>query len=246
MGVRTFGEPIVEFQGESVTTGTAIVSIGIPPGVEEVIAYGAAAHRVQIGPKIAKCLKTTDNEVTFTDYTTQVQDRDVSTVATLSSLSTAADGDYWYLASKHKFAGCTIDMIAANGTASVMTGYYWNGTAWANVTITDNTDLGGACLGEDQTVTFTVPSAWAKTTLDGMAGLYVIRFQVSVALDSSTTIGEISLLPDTTAAPAGYMAATTDYVFSLNAVECGSLAFYAGAASSVSLSWLRHSKLGST
>ena len=252
MAVRTFGEPIVEFSGESVTTGTAAVAVGIPPGVVEVIAYGAVASRVQIGAKIAACLKTTDIGVTFTNYTTQVQDRDTSTVADLSSLDTAANGDYWYLASKHKFAGCTIDMITANVNTSVMTGYYWNGTAWTLVTITDNTDLGGACLGEDQTVTWTVPSAWKKTTttdtsgLTSYPGLYAMRFQVDAALDSTTTIGEISLLPDDVAAPYGYMAATTDYVFSLNAVECGSLAFYAGSTSSVSLSWLRHSKLGNT
>jgi len=245
MAVRTFGEPIVEAYGESLVTGTAIKSIGFPPGVAEAIFYPAAASRWGLGPKLDICCKTTDDEVTFTDYTSQATDRNIATVVTLSSLSTAANGDYWYIGSKHKFAGCNIDIIAANTTTSAMTGYYWNGSTWVDVTITDNTG-GATCLGSDGTVTFTVPSAWKKTTLNGRPGLYVIRFQVAATIDSSVTIGEISLLPDTVAAPLGYMAATTDYVLSLNTVECGSFAATAGSTSSVSITWLRHSKLGST
>lgn len=257
MAVRTFGEPIAEFLGESVTTGTTITAVGIPPGVEEVIVYPVTnAHRVQIGARIAACLKTTDSAATFTDYTTQATDRVAATVADLSSLDTAANGDYWYLASKHKFAGATVDILAGNTTASVLTGYYWNGTAWTLITVTDGTIVAtGKCLGQDGNLTWTVPTgtSWARTTttdnsgLNSYAGLYAMRFQVSVVLYSATTISEIALLPDTTAAAAGYMAVATDYVFSLNPVECGSLAFYnATGAASVSLSWLRHSKLGST
>lgn len=254
MAVRTFGEPIVEFSGESVTTGTDAVSIGIPPGIAEVIVYGAAAHRVQIGAKIVKCLKTTDIGVTFTDYTTQATDRNIATLVDLSDLPVEGTG-YWYLGSNHKFGGCTIDIIGPNSTAtSTMTAYYWNGTAWTNTAITDNTASGSVCLAVDGTVTITtVPSAWAKTTatdnsgLTSYPGLYFIRFQSDKVMDEATTLGEISLLPDAVAAPYGYMAATTDYVFSLNASQCGSLAFYNnGDGSTVSISWLRHSKLGNT
>jgi len=49
---RTFGAPIVESYGESLTTGTAIKSIGFPPGVVEGIFYPAAASRWGLGAKI--------------------------------------------------------------------------------------------------------------------------------------------------------------------------------------------------
>lgn len=247
MATRTFGEPIVEFFGESVTTGTAIVSTTIPPGVEEVMLNGAAAHRIQLAPPIELCLKTIDNEATFTDYTNAARDKNVATVVDLSALSTAANGDYWYLASRYKFGGATIAMTASvNAITSTMTGYYWNGTAWVDASITDNTVSSSKTLAQDQTVTWTTPSAWAKTTLNGVGGLYVMRFQVSVTITNPTTMEGIALLPDTTNSPAGYLAATTDYVFTINSITTGAIGLYAGGASSVSISYIRHSKRGNS
>jgi len=245
MAIRTFGEAIVEFHGEQIVTNTTVSGIGAPLCAQEVMFNCAAATRVQLAPKIAMCCKTADSGVTFTNYTSQVQDRTTSTLATLTGLDTAANGDFWYLASKHKFAGCILDLVDLNATASVMSGYFWNGAAWADASITDNTATGGACLAEDgaanDSITWTPAATWATTTLNGVSGLYVIRFQVTAALDS-TTIAEISLVGDTTNSPAGYFAAATDYVMTINSSEVGGISFIAAGASTANVTWIRHTR----
>lgn len=246
MGVRTYSQPVVEFHGEALTTGTAVLAVGIPPGCNEVMFNGAAAHRVQFGPRLVFMGKTTDNAATFTNYTAEVTDRDTATVAVLSGLDIAANGDYWYLVSDRKFAGATITMgSAVNGTASVMTGYYWNG-AWTNATITDGTANGGATLAQTGNITFTPAADWVKTDLGPYKNVYVIRFQVSVALDASTEIAEVALHCYITNAAYGYFALTTDYVMGIDVSETGSLCASAAAPSTLNVTWMRHVRRGNS
>lgn len=248
MAVRTFGEPIVEVSGIVVTTNTEVYGCQMPVGAEEVMFNGAAAHTFQICPRLDLCCKTTDNEVSFTNYTTQARDADSTTLVTLSSLDTAANGDYWYVGSRYKFAGVLFNVTAANGSASTMTGYYWNGSAWADASITDNSNVGGACIGATgwDNVVWATPATWARRGITGVTteDLYIIRFQVSAALDSSTTLNTVLLKGDTTNSPAGYAAATTDYVISMNRGTCDGLSFTAGAASTVNVTWIRHTRRG--
>lgn len=223
--VKTFEAPIGGFYGLQLTlTNAKTEAWNIPDGAKELIAYGSAAFRMQLGPPLAACKKTTDNEATFTDYTTNAKDNSASTHVTLSSLDTAANGDYWYIASRYKFAGCWIDVDGANANASVMTGYYWNGNSWVSASITDNTAAAGKCLAADGTVTFTPPGEWRRGTLDGEDELFIIRFQVSAALDAAVTLDGVALLPDTTTYPMGYFAGTTDYILSIDPSEVGSVA----------------------
>ncbi len=248
MGVKIYGEAIVEFQSQQVVTNTTVSGCSMPFGVVEVMVNCAAATTMQISPRLEMCCKTVDNGATFIDYSEAARDRDTSTVVVLSSLDTAANGDYWYLASKYKFAGCVIDLATPNATVSVMTGYYWNGTAWADASITDNTPTGGATLALEtatkDSVTWATPATWKKTTLNGVSGLYVIRFQVSAALDSDTTLAGITLVGDTTNHAGGYLAASTDYVFTLNSAVSGGLTFIAGAGSTANVTWMRHTNRG--
>ena len=241
MATQTFSAPIAGFKGEQLSLGTTITSIGFPPGVEEVMLNANDAFYPQFAPRIIKCCKTADSGVTFTDYTPQARDRDTSTVVDLSSLDTAANGDYWYLAAKFKFEGATLTIGAGDSGAGVMTGYYWNGSAWADASITDNT----ACLASTNTITWTRASAWATTTLDGVSGLYVIRFQTTVALDTEVEIDEIALLPNITDNAAGYCATSTDYVMTLDVATNGALAASsAGASKTLNITWMRHTKFG--
>ena len=141
--------------------------------------------------------KTTDDGVTFTDYSDNAQDDSVSTDVTLSSLGTLAQGDYLYVGAPIPFRGVRIDVDAANANASVLTVKYLNTAgAWVNITATDGTDSGGASMAVDGNVTWTVPTAWALNTLSNTnigKKLYWTRWEVSAALDSTTTLN--SLLP---------------------------------------------------
>ena len=159
-------------------------------------------------------LKTTDALATttnLTDASVNAQDGSVSTSVTLSSLSTLANGDALYVGSYEQFRGVNIDIDAANGTASVLTVDYWDGDTWADTSATDGTTSGGATFAIDGSVTWTVPSAWAKVSLRRAAptnvnspmliepNMYWTRWSVSVALDSSTTLDHMLALSRSTA-----------------------------------------------
>jgi hypothetical protein len=246
MATRTFSAPVVEFYGESITAdATTLKVLGVPISADELMLYCSSKEtRVQTSPVISQCLVTADSGVTFSNYTQQTKDRDTGTVVVLDSLDTAANGDYFYLAAINKFAGAWLDIGAANGTVSTLSGYYWNGTAWADASITDGTKSGTTTLAQDGNITWTPASAWAKTTLNGMSGLYVIRFQVSVQLDDEVEVDQIFLLPDVTTNPGGYFNAATDYIMTIDRVRVGAVAIYQGAgdAGVVHYTWMRHAR----
>lgn len=250
MAVQTFGANIVLGFAETITTNTTVSGCGMPPGAAEVMVNCGAAHTMQIGPRLAFFGITNDGGTTLTEYTKEVIDRDTTTVAVLDDLEVGgASGGYIYVASKHKFAGLIIDLAYANSTASsTMTGYYWNGTSWADGSITDKTASGGVTLAVDtaaaNSIYWTTPTAWARTTLNGQPGLYVMRLQSDKVMDTQVEIAEISLIGDTTNHPGIYLATTTDYVMTLDTVHNGGLSFIAASASTAKVSWLYHTYPG--
>lgn len=165
--------------------------------------------------------KTTDALVTqaaITDYSDEAQDNDTGTSVVLSSIGTAAQGDFLYVGAAIPFSGVQIDIDAANGTASVITvKYRKSDDTWADITDTDGTDSGGASMAVDGNVTWTVPTDWISgklvqfgdTKLNiglGAQELFWTRWEWSAALDSSTTLDSmIAINRDTTYAelPAG-------------------------------------------
>jgi hypothetical protein len=107
-------------------------------------------------------LKTADAMATApTDYSVYAQDGAVSPVITLSALGTYANGDYVLLGSHAPIRGFRGELTAnVNVDASVMTVYYWNGTAWADTSATDGTiSPAGTTLGADGIVYWTPPTA---------------------------------------------------------------------------------------
>lgn len=147
--------------------------------------------------------KTTDAlvaESNLTDYSVEAQDGSTATSVTLSSLGTAAQGDYLYVGSHLPFAGVEIDVDAANGTASVLTvNYRKDDDTWATTSASDGTASGGASMAQDGSVTWTVPTDWKSARLFdtgdtklnlGIAKeeMFWTRWQFSAALDSSTTL----------------------------------------------------------
>lgn len=167
-------------------------------------AGGAAVVRYALNPYLL-VVKTTDNlgsTSNTTDYSKNAQDGDAATLVDLSSLSTLANNDYLLIGSHLPFRGVDVDVNAANGNASVLTVTYWNGSAWTDITATDGTTNGGATFAIDGQVTWTVPAAWTAAQLVDIISpapvynstkyrnevLYWTRWEVSAALDSSTTL----------------------------------------------------------
>jgi hypothetical protein len=239
--------PIARNYGVALTTATTRQSTTIPKGAKEIMMNCTGAFRAQLAPPLIWCGKTTDNERTFTDYTTEATDKSVSTSVTLSSLGVGSTAnDYWYVACKYPFAGIWVDVDAANGTTDTMTAYYWNGK-WTSAGITDGTNSGGCALAIDGAITWAQSADWQSIYLKDLFPygdisnlpeaakadkLYVIRFEiVTTALDSGVTLDEVATLSNPTAWPPGYYAVTTDYSFNINTEEAGCLEFYDAAGS---------------
>lgn len=160
-------------------------------------------------------LKTTDllaAVANMTNYSNAAQDNSTGTTLVFSSLATLANLGAVYIGSREPFLGVTIDVNAANSNASVLTvKYRKSDNTWADITATDNTASGGATLAIDGTVTWSEPSDWIGCRLsDVVAGIdpsfgavmnqtrFWTRWEVSAALDASTTCNSIIALPRTT------------------------------------------------
>lgn len=218
-----------EFRAASAAAGgtalsTTLTTIALPIGTE-FVSLEARNFVTGVVAQYALCpyltiLRTQDRLATApTDVSDNAQDGDAATDVTLSSQSTWANGDALYVGSHVPFRGVRVDVDAANGNASVLTVNYWNGSAWVDITATDNTASGGATLAVDGTITWTVPTAWSANSLRNIAALagddsdlantvtfqgaerilYWTRWEVSAALDASTTQNEIHALARSTA-----------------------------------------------
>lgn len=239
----TFSAPIGQFYGQTITTAqNTRQSVNIPKGVKAVVANSNGAFRLQLAPPLLLCCKTADSQMTFTDYTSEATDKSASTEVTLSSLDTAANGDYFYVASKYKFGGVWIDVDGANSNDVDLSGYYYaDNDTWTDISITDGTDSSGT-LAQDGAVTWTVPTNWQPNYLKDILPkgaaignlpkaaqtekLYVVRFQVSGAVDAAVTLDEVATLADITSYPQGYFSASTDYEFNINRDEVGCIEYY--------------------
>jgi len=248
MKATVINAPISDFGGDAAyTTATSRKGVTIPAGTKEVIVNCSGDWKLKLAPPLVACFKTTDNEATFTDYTSEATDKSTSTSVVLSSLDTAANGDYWYVACKYKYGGIWVDVDGTNSTATdTMTGYYWNGVGWTNITITDGTSSGSVCLAQDGAITWTVPSDWKPMLLSDLfpSGtitnlpasaqteyLFVVRFQTDKAFDSSVTLDEVTVLGDNVTRPHGNFQADTDYEFNIDRDRVGCLDYYDSAGS---------------
>lgn len=225
----------------TLTTATTRKSTTVAKGTKSIIANCSGDWSIRHAPPVIACFKTVNDEVDFTDYTSAATDRSTSTSVVLNSLDTAANGDYWYVACRYPFGGIWVDVDSANGNASDMTGYYWAGS-WTNITITDGSASGGACLAVDGAIVWTVPTNWQAmylsdlfpkgtiTTLPNTAQterLYIVRFQVSAAVDSSTTLDEVATLADTAISlNGGLIQADTDYTFNIDRNKTGCIEYF--------------------
>ena len=156
----------------------------------------AVVAKVALNPHLV-ILKTNDAMATDpTDYSENAQDGDAATLVTLSDMPTLANGGALYIGADDLFAGLQIDVVAPDGGAGAMAVTYWNGTAWTNITPTDNTSN----MGSDGSVTWTVPTDWVKAFLSTILStyrkgttreLFWIRVVTATAYDASATLASI-------------------------------------------------------
>lgn len=195
--------------GGGTALSTTAVAIPIPDGTRTV-QYIPRNYATAVVLKLARnpyllVYKTTDLLATITDYSSAAQDGNAATDVVLSSLDTLANGDALWIGGHLPFRGIQVDVDAANATASVLAGHYWDGNSLEALTVTDGSDSGGATFAIDGAITWTMPTDWTRGKLATVGSaaqsiphngvdLYWVRLTVSAALDSSATLNSLLAL----------------------------------------------------
>lgn len=183
--------------GESITfaTGDLVRCFNAPRGAVGVDIRGAALANDgwNFCPRLQRALKFTASGSVYRDDTAVFTERGTNTSATYNSM--VATNDFLYVGCDVPFRGVYINIVNANGTASVATWSYWNGSAWTDISATDGTASGGATLAIDNKVTWTMPTDWATTVVDGPGPYFWVRMNSSGGTDSSTSIAELIPMP---------------------------------------------------
>lgn len=111
-----------------------------------------------------------DSGTSFTDKTQAVN---TSTEAPFTAFaSTPAIGDIIYIGNSVPFLGLDIN-LATNGTGSpAITWEYWNGSAWAAVSVTE-TETGSSSLTASGRFGYTYPYGWVKNTVNAVPAYYL-------------------------------------------------------------------------
>lgn len=106
----------------------------------------------------------------------------------ISSTGTAAGGDYFYIGHAATFRGVTIRLVSSNSTANALVVEYYNGSTWTSVAgLDDDTSTGTISLAYGGLVSWTMPSDWATTTVNGQSA-YWVRWYWTVAHDATTIL----------------------------------------------------------
>ena len=229
MSTEIYPGPFGEVRAASTAGGgtslsTTVARIPLPFGTKWMQLVGSAyvtdtVAQWQKSPWLT-IVKTTDSLATtanMVNWSEVAQDGSTSTTMNIGALDVAANGTYIYFGSKRPFAGLYVVVGTVNAIASVLTVKYWNGTAWATTSATDNTASTGVTLAQTGTVTWTVPSAWVMAPLNAAKGgnevgtgdttleigvarepYYWVRAEVSVLLTTPATLTGILAIPRST------------------------------------------------
>lgn len=129
------------------------------------------------------------------DYSFQINDDSVASVAILNDLDIAANGDGFYIGVPVPAKSFTFDLINFNTNVSTLTGYYFkNDFTWISLGIADGTDTlagGHTTLGQDGTITFSAPATIQPKYMFGKF-CYWYLFVVSAALDAAVSIASVT------------------------------------------------------
>jgi len=115
-------------------------------------------------------------DVTYTDNTDEANS--VGGTA-FNIFPDGGTNNYLYLGSNDRFSNIYFVLsTVAGGTGVMNDGWeYYNGSTWSTLTVIDGTSE----LTADGSISFTLPSDWAETTVNNSDSLYFIRCQPSTA-----------------------------------------------------------------
>lgn len=147
-----------------------------------------------------------DDGGTITDETTEANDSTADDM-TLLPAAPAVD-DAYYFGKDVQFDNLSLNVSTAGVGTWTITWEYWNGTSWAALTgVTDNTS--GFTVSGSNTISYTLPSAWAKTSINQVSVSAAIADDGGAYTDDTTaannaTSDDMTLLPATPAVDDAY------------------------------------------
>lgn len=194
MATRTYDAPLKDCQSEAEITLSATVPgyMNMRPGYRGAKVYCASDWKLALTPKIQKVFYYDETDESYTDYTSEAIDKSTTTHVPLDAM--AAD-DYLYVGCADEFLGLYFNIgTGVNAEAATLDIEYWKDAAtdvWYDVTgDADGTDSGGATLAQDGVYTWTLPTDWLRTSVNGQEA-YWIRFHPSAALSATVDVLEM-------------------------------------------------------
>src|SRR3990172_6841968 len=171
-------------------TGNLTRAVNAPRGAGgfELYGTGGSTPLWQMAPLLMNCQFFDNSAGTYTSGTENLPSRLTANVLTLSAME--ATVDFVYFGCDTMFRGVYLNVGSANAVASVLAATYWDGTTWTGLTETDGTASGGATLAIDNSLTWTLPTDWAKTSVNGSNSFFFFRFNVTGPLPTPTTLIE--------------------------------------------------------
>lgn len=120
-----------------------------------------------------------DDGGSFTDNTSEANEVGGTAFDVLAS--TPASNDALYLGLPYKFLGAvtTLQTLGVDGGSLAVTWEYYNGSTWASLSNVTAGTTGSDDFTASGKVTWDLPSAWTKTTVNGSNSLYFVRARLS-------------------------------------------------------------------
>ena len=250
MASGVYGAPLKAVEGETVVLSTTAGYLAVKPDWHEVKMYCASQWRLAQSPSLLHCLFYDGATATYTEYKTQATDRVSTTHVPLDAMAT---NDYLYMGFSEPALGVYVDIgTNANANAATLDVEYASTAVAQGATLaftdvagdSDGTDSGGASLAVDGVYTWTLPTAWVRTTLGTHATpLYTkcwwIRFVPSAALSATVDLNEI--IPVYKNANYGYMEAGMEYQWTFEPSRTGGFVLLASAGTpTLDVTWVKH------
>ena len=253
MATPTYGVPLQEFYGETAITLSNSVPgyINTRPGYRGAKVYCASLLKLQLTPRLHSVLfyDYSDSE-SYTEYVSQATDCDLATHVQLDSMAHGATtGDYLYIGCQDTFLGVyfTIDSTNKNSINATMDTEYSDDeddpTSFTDVSDDDDgTDSTGTETGNtmEQTgvYTWTLPSDWVKTTIDGKK-LYWIRMKPDATLSSNVEVEMMTTVHNT--ATYGWVQGGQSELFTFDTDLIGGFQYLSSSGTpSLYITWVRY------
>jgi hypothetical protein len=128
----------------------------------------------------------------YTDYTNEVND--VSTTDITLFDATPSQNDAVYIGCINKFLGVTSN-LSTLGTVGTVDWYYFNGSSWASLTVTDQT-TGANDFTASGKFTFSMPANWTLVSVNSSQNCYFIKGVMSATVYVVAPVCHYLLLED--------------------------------------------------